>query len=70
MVVTAGDDEVIVTGDVVVHAVQLVNPGVAYRFEADPAMATQTRRRLLDQARSRGARLATAHLHTPFVRLD
>ena len=67
MVVTAGDDEIIVTGDVLVHAVQLVNPDVGYRSEADQAVAADTRRRMLDDARTRGSRLATAHLHTGFV---
>ena len=67
VVVTSGDDEMIVTGDVLVHAVQLANPDVAYRSEADQAVAADTRRRLLDDARTRGSWLATAHLHTPFV---
>ena len=68
VVVTDGDDEVIVTGDVLVHAVQLVNPDVAYRSEADQAAAAGTRRRMLADARARGASLATAHLHAPFIR--
>ena len=55
------------TGDVLVHAVQLANPDVAYRSEADQAVARETRRRLLADARTRGARLATAHLHTGFL---
>jgi glyoxylase-like metal-dependent hydrolase (beta-lactamase superfamily II) len=67
VVVSAGDDEVVVTGDVLVHAVQLANPDVAYRSEVDPAVAADTRRRLLLAARSGRARLATAHLHAPFV---
>jgi glyoxylase-like metal-dependent hydrolase (beta-lactamase superfamily II) len=67
VVVTADDAEVVVTGDVLVHAVQLANPDVAYRSEADQAVAAHTRRRLLDDARTRGSWLATAHLHTPFV---
>lgn len=67
VVVSSGDDEVIVTGDVLVHAVQLANPDIAYRSEADQAVAADTRRRMLDDARTRGSRLATAHLHTPFV---
>src|SRR6478609_8213080 len=67
VLVTAGDDEVIVTGDVLVHAVQLANPDVAYRSESDPSVAADTRRRVLADARSRGALIATAHLHTGFV---
>ncbi len=67
VVVSDGDDEVIVTGDVLVHAVQLANPDVAYRSESDQSVAADTRRRLLADARTRGSRLATAHLHTGFL---
>jgi glyoxylase-like metal-dependent hydrolase (beta-lactamase superfamily II) len=67
VVVTSGDDEVVVTGDVLVHAVQLANPDVGYRSEADQTVARETRRWLLADARTRGARLAPAHLHTGFV---
>ena len=66
--VTAGDDEVIVTGDVLVHAVQLANPDVAYRSESDQSVAADTRRAVARRTReARGALLATAHLHTGFV---
>ncbi len=67
VLVTDGEDEVIVTGDVLVHAVQLAHPDVAYRSESDPTVAADTRRRLLADARSRGALIATAHRHTGFV---
>jgi glyoxylase-like metal-dependent hydrolase (beta-lactamase superfamily II) len=61
-------DEVVVTGDVLVHAVQLVNPEVAYEFEQDPERARRTRQRLLARAERRRTVLATAHLTRPFVR--
>ncbi len=64
---TVGHQSVVVTGDVLVHAVQLANPDVGYRSEADQTVARETRRRLLADARTRGARLAPAHLHTGFV---
>ena len=67
VIVTAGDEEVVVTGDVLVHAVQLGNPDVAYLSEADPVAAAETRRRVFAEARARGAYLATAHLHTAFI---
>jgi glyoxylase-like metal-dependent hydrolase (beta-lactamase superfamily II) len=67
VVVTAGADQVVVTGDVLVHAVQLANPDVAYRSEADPVVAAATRRRVFAEAREKGAHLATAHLHTGFL---
>jgi len=59
--------QVVITGDVMVHAVQLVDPDVGYRFEADGEVARQTRRALL--ASHRSAWLATAHLNMPFVRV-
>lgn len=56
-------DDVVITGDVLVHAVQLANPDIAYRYESDPVVARDTRRALL----SRGLTLATAHLTAPFA---
>lgn len=64
------DDQVLVTGDVLVHAVQLVAPDVGYAFEADQQTARQTRRAVLARAGDRPTWLATAHLRTPFVRPD
>ncbi|MFJ8577880.1 MBL fold metallo-hydrolase [Micromonospora sp. NPDC093277] len=67
VVVEHGREQVIVTGDVLVHAVQLVDPGVAYRYEADPDAARRTRQRLLTEARVRRTVLATAHLRQPWT---
>jgi glyoxylase-like metal-dependent hydrolase (beta-lactamase superfamily II) len=58
---------VVITGDVLVHAVQLANPDVEYHFEADGPLAARTRHELLDGARRDRALLATAHLTRPFV---
>lgn len=68
VVVEDRGDQIVVTGDVLVHAVQLVNPDIAYYYEDDPDQARRTRRRLLSRARDDGAVLATAHLSDPFVR--
>ncbi|MFI2651029.1 MBL fold metallo-hydrolase [Micromonospora fulviviridis] len=67
VVVDGRGAQVIVTGDVLVHAVQLVDPGVGYRFEADPEAARRSRQWLLAHARARGAALATAHLTRPWT---
>jgi hypothetical protein len=56
-----------VTGDALVHAVQLVAPAVPYRFEGDPAAARHSREQLLREARAGRALLATAHLNTTFL---
>jgi glyoxylase-like metal-dependent hydrolase (beta-lactamase superfamily II) len=57
----------VLTGDVLVHAVQLADPEIAYAYEDDPELARFTRLELLADARSRGALLGTAHLREPFV---
>lgn len=59
--------QVLITGDVFVHAVQVVNPEVTYAFEQDPALARETRRSVLDSASRACAELATAHLRLPFL---
>lgn len=59
--------QIVITGDVLVHAVQLANPDVLYHFEADKPLAARTRRELIDSARQHRALLATAHLTRPFV---
>ncbi|WP_234380612.1 MBL fold metallo-hydrolase [Streptomyces sp. CMB-StM0423] len=69
VVVDGGRRQIVIAGDVLVHAVQLADPAVRYFFEEDPGLARRTRRRLLERARERGAVLATAHLNRPFVPL-
>ncbi|MFE5945456.1 MBL fold metallo-hydrolase [Streptomyces sp. NPDC056480] len=59
--------DVLITGDLLVHAVQLAAPAVAYAHERDPATARASREELLARAAESGAVLATAHLTRPFV---
>jgi glyoxylase-like metal-dependent hydrolase (beta-lactamase superfamily II) len=63
----APDGLVVFTGDLLVHAVQLVEPEVWYAHEMDAEVARASRTALLDHLRGRGATLATAHLAEPFV---
>jgi glyoxylase-like metal-dependent hydrolase (beta-lactamase superfamily II) len=70
VLVEGGGRAALVTGDVLVHALQLVNPDLAYAFESDRALARRTRRALLADAEERSAVLATAHLTRPFVPAD
>lgn len=67
VLVEHGQRQIAITGDVLVHAVQLVNPDVGYRFEGDSDAARRSRRALLAEAGRRRALLATAHLKQPFV---
>ena len=64
---SSGDDTLLLTGDVLVHAVQLLFPEVAYAAEDDPAAGTATRIRMYAEAKRRGAPLATSHLTEPWV---
>ncbi|MGH3657468.1 MAG: MBL fold metallo-hydrolase [Micromonosporaceae bacterium] len=59
-------ETVAITGNAFVHAVQVVDPSVAYRHESDPEAAYRTRLALLQQADV----LATAHLTEPFLTPD
>ncbi|GAB3144201.1 hypothetical protein GCM10027290_22000 [Micromonospora sonneratiae] len=67
VLVEGGRRQIAITGDVLVHAVQLVNPDVGYRYEDDQEIARVTRQALLAEAGSRHTLLATAHLRQPFV---
>ncbi|MFI8962700.1 MBL fold metallo-hydrolase [Streptomyces sp. NPDC053493] len=67
VLVDGGRRRIYITGDVLVHAVQLADPQVAYRFERDKPTAQATRTALLSRARDEHALLATAHLNEPFT---
>jgi len=60
-------ESLLITGDLLVHAVQLVDPDLAYANDMDPAQARLTRQTVLDDAFSRGATLAVSHLGTPLL---
>lgn len=58
---------VVITGDVLVHALQLIDPDVAYIYEADQPTAAATRHTLFAEASRTRSLLATMHLKQPFV---
>lgn len=58
--------QTLVTGDLLVHAVQLVAPETPYLHEVDPDTARESRTRLLKP----GLTLATPHLSEPFVEVS
>jgi glyoxylase-like metal-dependent hydrolase (beta-lactamase superfamily II) len=66
VLVSTGRERVLITGDLLVHAVQLLHPDVAYAHEVDPALARETRVRHL-RGLSGGGVLATPHLSRAFV---
>ncbi|MFR9780953.1 MBL fold metallo-hydrolase [Micromonospora sp. MS34] len=61
-----GQDRLLITGDLLVHALQLVDPTLAYAHEEDPALARTTRLTLLTTLPPTTT-LATPHLGTPFT---
>ncbi|MFG1898745.1 MBL fold metallo-hydrolase [Micromonospora carbonacea] len=70
VLVDSGDERLLVTGDLLVHTVQLVDPDVAYAHEEQPETARASRATLLRDLAARGpAALATPHLGEPFVAL-
>ena len=63
---TDGDDRLLVTGDLLVHAVQLLHPELAYISDTDADEARTTRRRILAEAAADATTLAVSHLGRPF----
>ncbi|HEY3007137.1 MAG TPA: MBL fold metallo-hydrolase [Micromonosporaceae bacterium] len=63
------DGLLVFTGDLLVHAIQLLEPDVRYAGEMDPDAARASRTKLLDYLATSGGTLATAHLAEPFVRV-
>lgn len=70
LLVAADDDAVLVTGDLLVHPLQLLAPELPYALEMDPDRARDSRTaRLRELARWPTAALATAHLGAAFTPL-
>ncbi|MGA5301374.1 MBL fold metallo-hydrolase [Nucisporomicrobium flavum] len=69
VLVESGDESLLVTGDLLVHAVQLVRPELAYGHDLDPEAARRSRIAALEQAASRGSVLAVSHLSTVWGRV-
>lgn len=67
VLVRAGDELVAVTGDVLVHTIQLLYPELGYALEDDPLTARHSRRALLDRVRRADGLIATPHLTEPFL---
>ncbi|MEV7229340.1 MBL fold metallo-hydrolase [Polymorphospora sp. NPDC051019] len=65
-----GGKRVLLTGDLLVHPVQLIDPAQPYAHEVDPETARVSRETLLrDLAARPSAVLATPHLTDPFITL-
>ncbi|WP_405402204.1 MBL fold metallo-hydrolase [Streptomyces sp. NBC_01104] len=67
VLVASGRELVAVTGDVLVHAIQLLHPELAYAHEMDPERARASRAELFRNRAAGTLHLATPHLTEPFV---
>lgn len=61
----AAGKTIAITGDLILHTIQLVDPALGYIFDSDPDAARAARQKLLD-ALPAGATLATSHPTQPF----
>jgi glyoxylase-like metal-dependent hydrolase (beta-lactamase superfamily II) len=66
----APERPVLLTGDLLLHAVHLVEPALSYAHDMDPVAARASRTALLNELAGRGAVLATPHLTDPFIDLQ
>ncbi|WP_235018264.1 MBL fold metallo-hydrolase [Thermomonospora echinospora] len=66
--VVIDDHRLVVTGDVVLHPVQLADETVTYLYDEDAATAAVTRSALLERIRTRDGLVAAPHLPSPFAR--
>jgi glyoxylase-like metal-dependent hydrolase (beta-lactamase superfamily II) len=67
VLVEGGRESVLITGDLLVHAIQALYPELAYVYETDPETARRSRQRLLSVDPGDTRYLATSHLTEPFV---
>ncbi|SDE37737.1 MBL fold metallo-hydrolase [Glycomyces harbinensis] len=67
VLVADGRELALVTGDLLVHAIQLLYPELAYAHEVDPDLARRSRERLLGVEAATTLHLATPHLTEPFA---
>ncbi|MGW7466024.1 MBL fold metallo-hydrolase [Streptomyces xantholiticus] len=67
VLVADGREVALVTGDLLVHALQLLHPELAYAHELDPEAARHSRERMLGREAAITLHLATPHLREPFL---
>ena len=68
VLVEGGDESVLITGDLLVHAVQLLDAELSYSHDMDGPLARDSRVAALATARSAGSWLAVSHLGQPYCR--
>jgi glyoxylase-like metal-dependent hydrolase (beta-lactamase superfamily II) len=68
VLVESAGQTVLITGDLLVHALQLLYPELEYGYDQDPDQARATRQKTLHAATTGGSLLAVSHLGKPFCR--
>jgi glyoxylase-like metal-dependent hydrolase (beta-lactamase superfamily II) len=68
VIVSAADQRLAITGDLFVHAVQFLNPELAYAHDMDADLARASRTGLLRGLAAPASWLAPSHLGEPFIR--
>jgi glyoxylase-like metal-dependent hydrolase (beta-lactamase superfamily II) len=68
VLVEAAGESILITGDLLVHAIQLLYPELAYAHDMDADQARATREKTLHEATTGGSLLAVSHLGKPFCR--
>ncbi len=61
------DDQALFIGDAIHHPVQIVEPQLSTAFCTDPALATQSRTRILEDCSEHGHLLVPIHFVDPYV---
>ncbi|MFJ6436369.1 MBL fold metallo-hydrolase [Streptomyces sp. NPDC091416] len=67
VLVADGPELALITGDLLVHALQLLHPELAYAHEIDPETARSSRERMLSRGTATTLHVATPHLTEPFL---
>ncbi|MFI0862184.1 hypothetical protein ACH4RA_18300 [Streptomyces smyrnaeus] len=67
VLVTSGRELVAVTGDLLVHAIQLLHHELAYAHEMDAEQARASREQVLPDSAADTLHLATPHVTEPFM---
>ncbi len=68
VMVSSGGQRALIQGDVLIHPAQITEEDWNSRFDSDWDVATETRKRLLDQVETEGITLVSCHFPAPRVR--
>lgn len=67
VLLASGDEKLAVTGDLLVHPLQLLYPQLPYQLEEDQELARHSRQQMLREIARSSGQIATPHLSEPFL---